>query len=266
MRPGYRLGLLALAHLASGVLLGGYCAAVGGRLPGFALPLAPLVTLLALALGQACLLGFWAALSRGPRWLRLGGLAAGAVYLEALVSYGLREDDLRLVATISVATISVVSAAALLAARRGRAELRRVVPAERVPPREGLRFSIRGLMLTTLIVATLLGGARGVRQAFGHFTPSLFASAVLAVSLVVLALAAGWAALGVARPAGRACAVLACAVAYGGLFAYGVSEDRDWEPIAYFVIVVAGQSAAVLASLLVARSAGYRLVAAPRPT
>src|SRR5262245_11162327 len=121
MRPGYRLGLLALAHLAGGVLFGGYCAAVGGRLPGFALPLAPLVTLLAVALGQACLLGFWAALSPGPRWLRLGGLAAGAVYLEALVSYGVREDDFRFAATIA----AVVSAAALLAARRGPAELRR---------------------------------------------------------------------------------------------------------------------------------------------
>ena len=77
---------------------------------------------------------------------------------------------------------------------------------------------------------------------------------------MVLALAAAWAALGLARPWLRAACVLLCAIAFGALFAYGIGEDRRWEEITYFVTITAGQSALVLGSLLALRGAGYRLV------
>jgi hypothetical protein len=261
MHRSRRLALLVVVHLAGGALLGGYGILRGGRLPGLAWEHLPVAALLALTFGQACLLGFWAAFSAASGWLRLGGLVAGAVYLEVLTAAGSNDDDFLFMASIAAGVIATV----LLTTRLRWAELRRVEAAGPRPDAEGLRFSIRGLMLFTLGVALLMGGARGTRQAFGHLGPGLFVTAVWSLSLVVLALAACWATLGPGRPWARVAAVSLGAVASGALFAYGIGEDRSWESLGYFVIITAGQSALVLASLLVVRSAGLRLLARSAP-
>lgn len=252
-----RLRMLLAVHLVFGLATGRFCFAVGGRLPGISLEFLPLVVEIATVLAQACLLGLWAGFAPGAGWIRLAGLAAGVLILEAglwVANHG--RDNLVFLLTISAAVIAAVS---LVLRRRG-IELRHLPGVASSPSREGLRFSIRGLMAFTIAVALLLGGARGLRESFGHLGPSLFAIVIWSTSFVILTLAAAWAMLGRSRPLPRAAVVLVVAAALGFLFAYGIGE-RNAISFVYFMLCSVIQSVLVLGSLLVVRSAGYRLVA-----
>ncbi len=231
------------------------CFQTRGVIPGIALRHLPMVGFLALIFGQACVLGFWAAFSSASGLVRLVGLATGAVALEFLISFSARDDDFRFM----VAIISGVIATVMLVVKRRRAELMWLPPEARRTGAEPLRFSIARLMIFTAVVGVLVGLARNARQAFGHLSPSLFVTMVWSLGFVVMAVAAMWAALGIHRPGWRSLTVLVCASALGALFAYGIGED-DWPELLYFVLINAGESAVVLASLLFLRQAGYRLV------
>jgi hypothetical protein len=68
------------------------------------------VPLVASALCQAFLLAVWGATSSGSPWRRLAGLAAGAVYLEALLPSDFRRELLGM----STITVAVVTATLLV--------------------------------------------------------------------------------------------------------------------------------------------------------
>lgn len=251
-----RLAVLLAVHGAGVGALGLWCWSNGGRFPGFALDLMPVAVLLALALGQACLLGTWAAFSRASSRARLKGQIVGAVCLEVVLTYGSENGEFLFMASIATALVAAV----LMAARYGRADVRRVPTESTGSASEGFRWSIRGLMLFTLAVALLIGAARGARESLGPRVPSILVSTVWSLSFVVQALGACWAALGLASPWSRCGALLVCATATGALFAYGFQASDDWKSLSYIMTVNVLQSAVVLGSLLVVRSAGYRLV------
>src|SRR5215475_617194 len=140
MRMNPRIGFLWIAHLVVGIFYGGLFA-VMPRTPPL-LDVWPLVTLLAIVLSQADLLGLWAAFSHAALWRRLLGLGLGTVYLEGLIDSVTVDQVLQWAATM----VSLGTSGVLLTARgRGR-ELRRVLepPGRAVP--EPWQFKIRGLM------------------------------------------------------------------------------------------------------------------------
>ena len=155
-----RLQILAVAHVALGVVTS-VLAPVELRTP-FGLGHIPMVPFFALALCQALLLSLWGAASQAKPWMRLAGLVAGAVYLEALVASDLRREFLG----TSTITIVVTTATLLVVRWLGVRLTRQDDPGQsaRQEP-EGLRFSIRGMMIFTAAVAVLCAGARALEEA-----------------------------------------------------------------------------------------------------
>ena len=94
--------------------------------------------------------------------MRLAGLLAGAVYLEALVPSAGRREALG----ISTITIVVTTATLLVVRWLGVRLTRQDDPGQSARHEtEGLRFSIRGLMIFTAAVAVMCAGARALEGA-----------------------------------------------------------------------------------------------------
>ena len=180
----------------------------------------------------------------------------GGVYLEILLVAGAGDD----VFTGMSALTSIGVSLALLAARNRGVRLLRDPKRFDPPDSHGIRITIRGLMLVTLVIALLIAGARGLWETFGR-GPGPALMATWGLCFVAVGLAAVWAALGLTRPLWRSLAVLALASSLGVLFAYGINEG--WESYVYVISIMALQAAVVLGTLLVVRSCGYRLVRQP---
>ncbi len=250
-------GILA-AHVVLALGVGWWFYEMGETLPGFVLPHLPIVAFLAVVFGQACVLGFWTAFSGWPLWVRVLGLVLGVVALDLLVTAETGPGNEIFLPIVPVA--SVVIAAVMGVVKRRRADLVWLPPDARTAAPEPLRFSIGRLMLFTAVVAVPVGLARNAREAFGHVPPNVATTCVWSLGFVVLAVASAWAALGIPQSGWRILAVLLTSAALGGLFAYGVEEDHDWEDIANFVILNLLQTAIVLGTFLALRLMGYRLV------
>jgi hypothetical protein len=211
-----------------------------------------IVPLFASALGQAVLLALWGVASQASPARRLAGLVAGAVYLEALFAPDLRREFL---GTATVAT--AVTTASLLVMRALGVRLTRQAGEgqSQWSQADGLRFSIRGLMLFTAAVALLSAGARALQSTPQGF---LLLTVVWASCFVAVGLVALWAALGESRPQGRVPVVFALSPVVGACFAYAANAHRaGW---AYIILIILLYPADLLVSLLVVRSCGYRLV------
>jgi hypothetical protein len=258
MRYDRRLAWLVVAHLAAGVVAGAL-APVELRTP-LGLDRILVVPLFAVALGQAVLLALWGVGSTGPPWKRMAGLVTGAVCLEGLFAPGLRGEFLgTATVTVAVTTASLLGVRALGVGLTRRAEPD--LPAR--PEAEGLRVSIRGLMLFTAAVALLSAGARALRATPGHL---VLLMVVWALCFVAVGLVAFWAALGGGKPLRRGPVVFALSPVLGVFFAVAAHADRDgW---VYVILTMLLYPAVLLGSLLVVRSCGYRLVrrSPSRPT
>ena len=244
-----RLQILAVAHVTLGVVTS-FLAPVELFSP-FGLGHIPIVPFLASALCQAFLLSFWVAASQAATWMRLAGLVAGAVYLEALVPAGLRRE----VMGISTITI-VVTTATLLVVRWLGVSCRRQDDARQSarPGPDGLRFSIRGLMIFTAVVALICALARALE---GYRNPFLFIP-VWALCFVAVGLVSLWAVLGHAYPLRRGPVVFVLSPVLGAFFAFAAGvHQAGW---IYILLIMLLYPATLLASLLVVRSCGYRLV------
>jgi hypothetical protein len=253
-----RLWSLAVVHLGLGIVAS-FVAPIelpdplglAAILPPFGLRHVLLVPLLASALCQAVLISLWGSSPGVSAGGRMAGLVAGAAYLEALFPGDSRREFLGM-STITI----VVSTAALLVVRAMGVRLTRRGDPGR-PARaeaEGLRFSIRGLMLLTAAVAVLSAGARILRESYQRL---LLLSAVWTLCFVTVGLVALWAALGDARPLRRCPVVLALSPVLGALFAY--AADAHPAGRVYITLTMLLHPALLLGSLLVVRSCGYRL-------
>jgi hypothetical protein len=252
MPPGVRSRLLLVAHLGAAGVLGAYCYAKGGQIPAIQLAYLPIAAVLALTSAQAGLLGVWVAAS--SRWwgVRLLVLAVGSGTLEFLNTV---DGNGELFFPLAVAGSTSVAALGLIVRTAG-GGLR--VPTEESTFRSGapLRVSIRGIMLLTLLVAGALGGLR----AFHGSADGLWGSMII-LGLIHTALtsASCWAVLTAGRPGVRVPVVVLGSVLCGLLLGVALPEVPDWERVVYLLMIEVGQTAVVLASLLVVRSAGYRL-------
>jgi hypothetical protein len=251
-----RLVRLALANLGLGVVAA-LLAPI--RVSGtFGLDHILVVPLCASVLCQAVLLALWVASSGVSPWGRMAGLVAGASFLEALL---FPADLGREFFGISTITIAVTTAICFVGRTLGMRLARQ--DSQGQPARaqvEGLRFSIRGLMLFTAAVALLSAGARALQE-----TPRrmILLMAVWAMCFVAVGLAALWAALGNVRPLGRGQVVLVLSPLLGAFFAFAAgAHPHGW---AYIILIMLLYAALLLGSLLVVRSCGYRLVRRAAP-
>ena len=245
-----RLQILAAAHLALGVVtrvLAPVRLPTAGELDHILV-----VPYIASVLCQALLLSLWGVASQAPLWKRSAGLAAGAVYLEVMVPADLRREF----QFISTTTIAVVTAALVVVQWFG-VRLRR--QADLDPPAraelEGLRFSIRGIMIFTAAVALLCAGVRAAESSQNR---TVLLILIWAICFVAVGLISLWAALGNARPARRAPVVFVLSPLLGVFFAFAAhAHSAGW---VYILLIMLLYPMALFGSLLVVRSCGYRLV------
>ena len=158
---------------------------------------------------QAFLLSLWGTAFRAELRKRLVGLAVGALYLEALLATVLKDEFPGLI-TI---TIAVTSTSLLVVGWFG-FRFRRLVEVGR-PARseaEGLRFSIRKMMICVAAIAVLCAGAKALQ---GSSTQPFLLALVWAICFVAVGLASMWAAFGDARLLGRGLAVLVLSIYLG---------------------------------------------------
>jgi hypothetical protein len=250
-----RLQILVVAHVTLGVVTR-FLAPVELFTP-FGLGHIPIVPFIASALCQAFLLSFWVAASQPAPWMRLTGLVAGAVYLEALVPSDLRRE----VMGISTIAIVVTTTTLLVVRWLGVRLTRQDDPGQsaRQEP-EGLRFSIRGLMIFTAVVALICAVARALE---GSRSPGLVIL-VWALCFVAVGLVSLWAVLGDAHPLLRIPVVFVLSPVLGAFFAFAAgAHPAGW---IYILLIMLLYPAALLASLLVIRSCGDRLVRRAMPS
>lgn len=251
MTGSRRLPWLVAAHIALGVVAG-VLAPVKLR-NSLGLEHILIVPLFASAMCQALLMALWVATSSSAPKERLVGLIAGTVFLEALFASDLRREFLGL-ATVTV----LLATTSLLVVRWLGVRLARPADPDRLArgEGEGLRFTIRGLMIFVAAVALLSAGTRALREAGpGRF---LLQMVIWSLCFVVVGLVALWAALGSGRPLRRGPVLFALAPALGVFFAVGVDAHRaGW---VYILLTMMSYPALLLGSLLVVRSCGYRLV------
>lgn len=118
-------------------------------------------------------------------------------------------------------------------------------------------------MLFTFAVAVTTIGVRELRENVTT-RPSFFANSFWSVCFAVTGSAGVWAGLGLARPLPRTVVVLLIALALGAAFVYGINQG-DWDTYSYVILMMLLQVGVVIASLLVVRSCGYRLVRKASP-
>jgi hypothetical protein len=250
MTADRRLVSLALGHIALAVVCG-LCAPIEINSP-LGLDHLLVVPFFAAALCQAFMLGFWDANSSVSRWARVVGGVVGAVFLEILFSYALKGEFFGMITTTIVVTAVVLSAVRSVGVRLTRQD--EPSKSARAEP-DGLRFSIRSLMVLTAVVALLSAGARNL-QDVAH--DRFLLMVIWALCFVTVGLAALWAALGSARPLRREPVVIGLSLVLGTFFAFAArAHQAGWVYIALTMLLY---PSLLLGTLLVVRSRGYRLV------
>jgi hypothetical protein len=251
MRPERRLTILLATHALSGVLFA-VLARVRVSIP-FGLNEMPLVPCVALVCSESFLLGFFAA-SAGRWGSGLGCLILGSGYLACLLIGGAGTDAFFFV--LLPILVSFESFAALFALGRWFV-LRRLA----APPgdHDRRRFAIRDLMALTLSVALLLWVFRQLKG-IGPMVPVLLHIALWSLGAALAGLSAAWATLGPARPLPRCLTALTFSAILGGLYFGSLTTLPAWAGIVYGTAIFGLQGLASVASLLVVRSCGYRLV------
>jgi hypothetical protein len=206
-----------------------------------------------LILSQVSLLGIWGNLGTSPWWMRLTGVVVGIGYLLPVFGIGVNEFSIETL-IVFIAVVAVLSIP-LLFARFFRIVIRwgdsPVVP---VGP---IQFSIRHLIIVTFVVACLITICRLVQPLLNR-RPDIELLEI-AVTFGIVGVLPVWFALASKWPPVFSIGVViagACA-GYGLGWVYRGGE-------LYWTTAAATEALSVVASLLVVRSWGYRLVRLPR--
>jgi hypothetical protein len=250
MQGGRRLVLLATAHL----FLWLFSAILGPikiQTP-FGLEHILTVPLFILTFSQVSLLAIWAVFSPSGPWSRLLGLLIGTACLEAAFDRALGLEFVLMPSAAMVLTvvsmIVVWSFGVRLSLRVDGAEPSRQKPQE-------FRFSIRGLMVLTAVVALVTALARGLRQPPGHF--SILISGLWSVCFAAVSFLTLWAACGLGGLLRRGLLTVAVSVGLGAFIAYVADANRDgW---VYVFLIMLLDPVVLLGSLRFVRSCGYHL-------
>jgi len=198
---------------------------------------------------QTSLLGIWCGLGT-DRWrIRLLGVLVGVGYLGPQFGFCINEPTSEFVWLFAFTTL-IVLVPLLLARCFG---LRTRHDSDQKSPAKEMQFSIRHMMILTLVVACLLVLAKW-QQPYLRFDD--FFLVVLSICFATVGLVAAWGVLGTKRPLLGIPVLLAVAVSAG----YGLEKSLGPGPgFAILVTVMLTEALSLTVSLLVVRSCGFRL-------
>lgn len=271
----YRLWLLLIAHLALGLFFSIWTDSKPTHSYSIALFLL-VMPVFGFVLSQAFLLVLWLVFSPASWWKRLASLMVGAVYLKSLLIVGW--PDAVLLTAMLASGIAVI----LGVIRWQYANLRHFPQPPVKAGNEGLKLSIRGLMFFTFVIAVTIVGAKLLRESTSE-APNLFLAFALSLSFVVVGVASVWAVLGLPRPIMRSAVVLLISAVLGSLLVYALNlhlwtlysyfmatgnpmvisyftSSDHWAIYLSFTALMLLYTGVLIASLLVVRGCGYRLV------
>ncbi len=220
--------------------------------PSFAPRHLIIVPLIALTHCLVSMLALWVVFSRALLKFRLLGLLIGTSMLEATFDASM-EWDLRYMPVVAMA-LTLVCLAALWATG-----IRLTSPTDAVPPPKQLprrfQFSIRGLMILTVIVALLSALAKAIpgAEVENRVIGDLIVSACfVVVSLVALTVLAG------RRPVARVFFTVTFPAAVGVFAAYVLNAHHDgW---IYLISSMVLFSQSLVVSLLIVRKCDIRFI------
>ncbi len=207
---------------------------------------------------QASLLGIWGGSGTSRWWIRLAGVLVGVGYLGPQFGICIDDPGRETILIVAFATL-MVSAVLLLARCFG---FRTRLNSDQNTPAKEMQFSIRHLMILTLVVACLLALAKWQQRYLDLDDWPMLAA--IAAPFATVGLVAAWAVLGTERPLIGIPVLLAVAVGAG----YGLEKSLDPGPeFGIWMTATLTEALSLTVSLLVIRSCGYRLRrrSAPRP-
>jgi len=217
----------------------------------------PLFFVIGLVLSQASLLGLWAGLGAGAWLARLVVVLIGLVCLGVLFCVGGEELAPELVLMIVFAGLSVAGVLAVcrwfgLRIRRVGVDTSHKIPAQ---------FSIRQLMLLTLVVACVMALAKWLTPHvdIDGRTLKLF---VIPVPFVVLGVVAVWGILRTEYPRLGMVAVLLLAQLLGP--SLKAVLGRGWMDAGYWVVATTTTALVLVISLYIIRRCGFRVTGRPK--
>ena len=206
-----------------------------------------------LVFGQTSLLGIWGGLGTRSWRTRLIGVVTGVICLVILLGIGIHEVNSWTFTLVVVATSCVLMP--LLIVRCCRVVIH--LDSSTASAGGRIQFSIRHLMILTFVVACLVSIGKLVQPHLsrGHVS---FQVLLLALSFGIVGVLPVWFTLATKRPTLYGLGLVA--VGAGAGYCYGWCVFRD-EKI--WTTATATEAVAVVVSLLVVRSCGYRLVRLP---
>lgn len=220
---------------------------------------------LALVFADAGLLGLWAALGNAPRQTRLSATPAALLFFWAAFVFVQEHvtayDIVGFAFLISLPCLIIFLVLSVF--RRGSRQLALRLASD-VTAGEGFQFSLSGLLAATALVAIALSVGR-VTRVMGDGGTWLRVWAVLVIaapSFVIVELATFWATLGLARPSLRLLVVIPLGFIVGFASAFGFAPHVDWQSSLLWSGLTGMTAVVIAVSLLIVRSAGWRLCSA----
>lgn len=207
-----------------------------------------------LVLSQTSLLGIWSSIGRSPWWKKVIGVVAGVGYLSPLMGTGTRANDFETLVLV-VATTSFV-AMPLLIVRSMRVAIH--LDFSPTEPLGRIQFSIRHLLVLMFAVGCLISIGELIRD---HLDDAEIFTILLSIALTsgVVGVLPVWCVLATKRPIPYSIGLVIVGACAGYCFGLAYSGG-----VIVWTIITATEAAAVIVSLLVVRSYGYRLVRLPR--
>jgi len=246
----WTLSLLAV-HLLVGAAVGAFVRLGGydeGRTP-------PTVIFAGLIFAQGSLLGIWASLGMNPWWGRLAGLLIGCVCLGVGAGIGLDELDESIFYPFALPGIMVATVLTIFRCFKYCIDF----PTNEHDANANLQFGIRHLLIMTVVVAVILAIGRSLKLSLPD--NHLFVlTVVIASAQALVGVLSPWAMLRERLLVVRGAILLAVAAVAG----WGTARILTQPSAAFWISIALTEATVLIASLLVVRRCGYRLMRVPR--
>jgi hypothetical protein len=253
-KPRLRLLVLVLAHIAIGLAAGGL-ATWFRRPPGVDLAIAVFV---GIVFSQTSLLGIWGGLGTNPWWSRLIGVVVGVGSLGLLLGVGVGErasEENYFI--VSVATALIIGV--LLVVRCFRVRIC-VATVDQAAARR-IQFTIRQLLVLTFAVACLVSLGKWLAPHLLNVNEPLMLT-LIGLILATVGLLSVWPALGARHPVLPSLILTVVAAGVGFCFAQFLPGPPG-DVASFWMTITSVEALVLVASLVVVRSWGYRLVRLP---
>lgn len=257
--PHRRIFWLVVVHVMVG-LIGAFVAYFPGP------DLVRRAALVGIVFSQTSLLGIWGSFGSGPAWRRVIGVAVGVAYLG--LQLGVSFSELDRITFLWVVAATTISALPLLLVRLLGVAIR--LDSSGAGSVERFQFSIGHLLTLTFVVACLISIRNCVEPyaieiietpdgvVFDYFDEAVYYWLFPASVVGVLGILPVWFVLATKQLVLSCVGLLAAGVCAG----YWLGRFHDDSPSLWMLATIT-EAVAVVVSLLVVRSCGYRLVRLP---